>query len=148
MILTGVRPINVSNLRWEYVNAAAGEIVYPAGLMGMRGAMKTQKEFRLPITPMLKIILDEQKSWCNSVNGCNRDYVFLQPRNIKNPFSKRSLDKIIKTYSPENALKWVVHEGTIKEKSSAFNTMCRKFLKSNIIAQMRAGIFSFRYPRN
>ncbi|QTL40969.1 integrase family protein [Xenorhabdus budapestensis] len=142
MILTGVRPINVSNLRWEYVNAAAGEIVYPAGLMGMRGAMKTQKEFRLPITPMLKIILDEQKSWSDSVDGCNRDYVFLQPKNIQNPFSKRSLDKIIKTYSPENALKGVVHEGTIKGKSSAFNTMCRKFLKSNIIAQMRARGYS------
>ncbi|MCW7547121.1 integrase family protein [Photorhabdus sp. APURE] len=138
MILTGVRPINVANLRWEYVNEDAGEIIYPAGLTGMRGAMKTQKEFRLPITPMLKIIIDEQKAWRDSVNGCNKDYVFLQPRNITQPFAKRSLDKLIKTHSPDNALKGVVHDGTVKGKSKAFNTMCRKFLKSNIIAQMRA----------
>ncbi|MGJ0579284.1 recombinase [Xenorhabdus bovienii] len=142
MILTGVRPINVSNLRWEYINEDAGEIIYPAGLTGMRGAMKTQKEFRLPITPMLKIIINEQKAWRDSVDGCNQDYVFLQPTNISNPFSKRSLDKLIKTYSPDNALKGVVHEGTVKGKSSAFNTMCRKFLKSNIIAQMRAKGYS------
>lgn len=142
MILTGVRPINVSNLRWDYVNDATGEIVYPAGLTGMRGAMKTQKEFRLPITPMLRTIIDEQKSWRDSVAGCNRDYVFLQPRDVTEPFSKRSLDKLIKTYSPDDALKGVVHEGTVKGKSKAFNTMCRKFLKSNVIAQMRVRGYS------
>jgi integrase len=142
MILTGVRPINVSNLRWEYIDETAGEIVYPAGLAGMRGAMKTQKEFRLPITPMLKTIIDEQKAWRESVVECNQDYVFLQPRDITEPFSKRSLDKLIKTYSPDDALKGVIHEGTVKGKSKAFNTMCRKFLKSNIIAQMRARGYS------
>ncbi|MDC9593543.1 recombinase [Xenorhabdus sp. IM139775] len=142
MILTGVRPINVSNLRWEYINETAGEIIYPAGLPGMRGAMKTQKEFRLPITPMLNVIINEQKAWRDSVEGCNRDYVFLQPRDITEPFSKRSLDKLIKIYSPDNALKGVVHEGTVKGKSGAFNTMCRKFLKSNVIAQMRARGYS------
>ncbi|CDG20649.1 Site-specific recombinase, phage integrase family [Xenorhabdus poinarii G6] len=142
MILTGVRPINVTNLRWDYINEITSEIVYPAGLTGMRGAMKTQKEFRLPITPMLKVIIDEQKAWRESVAGCNRDYVFLQPRDITESFSKRSLDKLIKTYSPDNALKGIVHEGTVKGKSGAFNTMCRKFLKSNVIAQMRARGYS------
>lgn len=99
MILTGVRPINVSNLRWSFINEIVGEIVYPAGVLGMRGAMKTQKEFRLPITPGIRQILEEQKKWRDSVEECNKEYVFLQPRDPAKPFAKRSLDKLIKTYS-------------------------------------------------
>ncbi|MDA1380581.1 hypothetical protein PCI56_13430 [Plesiomonas shigelloides subsp. oncorhynchi] len=44
MIMTGVRPINVTNLMWEYVSEDLSEIVYPARTKA-RGAMKTQKEF-------------------------------------------------------------------------------------------------------
>lgn len=137
MIITGVRPINVHNLRWDYVNENAGEIIYPEGVSGMRGAMKTQKAFRLPITPEIRRIIDEQKAWRDSVSECNNDYVFLQPRNPMQPFSKRSLDQLVKTYSPEGAVKGIKHDGTIKGKEGAFNTMCRKFLKSNVIALMK-----------
>ncbi|EFE2639493.1 tyrosine-type recombinase/integrase [Escherichia coli] len=137
MIITGVRPINVHNLRWDYVHEEAGEIVYPEGVIGMRGAMKTQKAFRLPITPEIRRIIDEQKAWRDSVPECNRDYVFLQPRDPMQPFSKRSLDKLVKTYSPDGAVKGIKHDGTVKGKDGAFNTMCRKFLKSNVIALMK-----------
>lgn len=142
MVLTGVRPINVCNLKWDYVREDVKEIVYPAGVIGMRGAMKTQKEFRLPITPAIQRILSEQKEWRDSVANCSKEFVFLQPRDPQKPFAKRSLDKLIKTYSPENAVKGVRHDGTVKGKSGAFNTMCRKFLKSNIIAQMRTRGYS------
>lgn len=137
MIITGVRPINVHNLRWDYVNENAGEIIYPEGVSGMRGAMKTQKAFRLPITPEIRRIIDEQKAWRDSVSECSNDYVFLQPRDPMQPFSKRSLDQLVKTYSPEGAVKGIKHDGTIKGKEGAFNTMCRKFLKSNVIALMK-----------
>ena len=137
MIITGVRPINVHNLRWDYVNEETGEIVYPEGVIGMRGAMKTQKAFRLPITPEIRRIIDEQKAWRDSVPECNNDFVFLQPRDPMQPFSKRSLDKLVKTYSPEGAVKGMKHDGTIKGREGAFNTMCRKFLKSNVIALMK-----------
>lgn len=142
MILTGVRPINVSNLRWEYVDLDNLEIIYPAGVTGMRGAMKTQKEFRLPITRAMKKILEEQKEWNDSVPGCNHVFVFLQPRDPNLPFAKRSLDKVVKMRSPKGAVKGITHEGTVKGKAGAFNTMCRKFLKSNVIVQMRAKGFS------
>ncbi|AIN12727.1 MULTISPECIES: tyrosine-type recombinase/integrase [Yersinia pseudotuberculosis complex] len=142
MILTGVRPINVSNLRWDYVDSDLAEIIYPAGVTGMRGAMKTQKEFRLPVTNEIKRILEEQLGWGRSVDNYNKEYVFLQPRDLMKPFAKRSLDKLIKTYSPENAVKGVIHDGTVKGREGAFNTMCRKFLKSNIIAQMRSRGYS------
>lgn len=142
MILTGVRPINVSNLRWDFVDEVAGEITYPAGIIGMRGAMKTQKEFKLPITPAIKTILHEQADWRDAAPDCNQEYVFLQPRKPTEPFAKRSLDKLVKTYSPEGAVKGVRHDGTIKGRSGAFNTMCRKFFKSNVIVQMRARGFS------
>lgn len=138
MILTGVRPINVCNLKWEWIQEDLSEIVYPGGVTGMRGAMKTQKEFRLPITPSMKRILEEQREWIDAtLPACSDEYVFLQPRQPKEAFAKRSLDKIIKTYSPEDAVKGQRHEGTVKGSAGAFNTMCRKFLKSNIIIQMR-----------
>lgn len=142
MILSGVRPVNVCNLRWEYVSDNLDEIVYPAGVIGMRGAMKTQKEFRLPVTAAMKTILQEQAAWRDAAVTCNQDYVFLQPRKPSEPFAKRSLDKLVKTHSPEGAVKGIRHDGTIKGRAGAFNTMCRKFLKSNIIAQMRARGYS------
>lgn len=137
MIITGVRPINVHNLKWDYISRDFSTITYPAGVIGMRGAMKTQKDFVIPITAAIRRILDEQMQWRDSVDECNKDYVFLQPRDPMKPFSKRSLDKLIKTHSPENSVKGIRHDGTIKGSAGAFNTMCRKFLKSNVIAQMR-----------
>ncbi|ELI9033887.1 tyrosine-type recombinase/integrase [Morganella morganii] len=137
MILTGVRPINVSNLKWAYINKEMTEITYPAGITGMRGAMKTQKEFRLPVTAEIHKILTEQKMWIDSVPDCNKEYVFLSPRYPSKPYPKRSLDKIMKTYSPEDAVKGIRHENTVKGKSGVFNTLCRKFMKSNVIIQMR-----------
>ncbi|WP_217898167.1 tyrosine-type recombinase/integrase [Zobellella denitrificans] len=142
MILTGVRPVNVCNLKWEYISGDMREITYPEGVTGMRGAMKTQKEFRLPVTAAMKTILEEQAAWRDAAPACNRDYVFLQPRDPMLPFAKRSLDKLIKTYSPEGAVKGVRHDGTVKGRAGAFNTLCRKFLKSNVIAQMRARGYS------
>ncbi|NEG58230.1 recombinase [Pantoea agglomerans] len=142
MILTGVRPINVSNLEWRFIDDDLTVITYPAGVIGTRGAMKTQKEFAIPVTPEIKNILLEQRQWRDAVSNCNQQFVFLQPRNPMEAFSKRSLDKLIKDYSPENAVKGVRHDGTVKGRSGAFNTMCRKFLKSNVIAQMRAQGFS------
>lgn len=52
MTLTGMRPINVSNLQWDYVRKDIKEIVYPEGIIGKRGAMKTQKELRNTITAL------------------------------------------------------------------------------------------------
>lgn len=142
MILTGVRPINVTNLEWQFIDEDLTVITYPAGVIGTRGAMKTQKEFAIPVTNEMKIILLEQRQWRDSVSNCNKQFVFLQPRNPMEAFSKRSLDKLIKDYSPENAVKGIRHDGTVKGRSGAFNTMCRKFFKSNVIAQMRARGFS------
>lgn len=114
MILTGVRPINVSNLRWEYVDLDNLEIIYPVGVTGMRGAMKTQKEFKLPITRAMKKIPEEQKEWNDSVSSCNHVFVFLQPRDPNLPFAKRSLDKLVKMHSPKGSVKGITHEGTVK----------------------------------
>ncbi|OOE36977.1 recombinase [Salinivibrio kushneri] len=137
MILTGVRPINVCNLKWEYIDEAMSEIVYPAAVIGLRGAMKTQGEFRLPITEPLKQILEEQREWQHAVPACNKEYVFLKVSDLSQPFSKRTLDKLIKRHMPENAIKGITHDGTVKGSAGAFNTICRKFLKTNIIVLLR-----------
>lgn len=142
MILTGVRPINVTNLEWRFIDDDLTIITYPAGVIGTRGAMKTQKEFAMLVTPVIEKILIEQRNWRDAVSQCNKQFVFLQPCNPMEAFSKRSLDKLIKDYSPDNVLKGVWHDGTVKGRSGAFNTMCRKFLNSNVIAQMQAQGFS------
>ncbi|SPP31708.1 hypothetical protein ARAF_0850 [Arsenophonus endosymbiont of Aleurodicus floccissimus] len=111
MILTGVRLINVSNLRWEYVDLDNPEIIYPEGVTGMRGTMKTQKEFILPITREMQKIMEEQREWNASVPNCNHMFVFLQPRDPNLPFAKRSLDKLVKMNSPADTAKGITHEG-------------------------------------
>ena len=80
--------------------------------------MKTQKEFRLPITPGIRQILEEQKVWRDSAEGCNKDYVFLQPRDPLQPFSSAP-GQANKIYSPENAVKGIRHDGTVKGKEGA-----------------------------
>ena len=144
MIMTGVRPINVTNLMWEYVSEDLSEIVYPAGTEGMRGAMKTQKEFRLPVSPSVKAILLEQKQWRDSApaGSVNQDYVFVMPRKPTKPFQRRCLDKLVKTHTPSGAIYGEIGEHTVKGRDSAFCTMCRKFLKSNLLVQLRAAGYS------
>lgn len=136
MILTGVRPINLNNLKWEYVQD--DEIVYPASTVDRRGAMKNRAEFRIPITQKIRIILNEQQEWQDAAYpNCSTEYVFLQPRDPMKAFARRSVFKLMREYSPENCLHGEIHSGTVKGKDGAFTTMCRKFLKTNVIVQMR-----------
>jgi len=141
MILTGIRPINLSNLKWSYVTD--NEIIYPATTIGLRGAMKNQREFRIPITPQIRIILDEQNEWRLAAGDrCSQEYVFLQPRNPMLAFSKRTVWILIREYSPEDCLFGDFNDNTVKGRDGAFPTMCRKFLKTNVIVQMRKNGYS------
>ena len=103
MIMTGVRPVNITNLMWKYVADDLSEIVYPSGVVGIRGAMKSQKEFRIPVTASVRTILKEQMEWRDSVADCNKEYVFLQPSDPKNAFSKRSLVDILLAVNGEDS---------------------------------------------
>lgn len=140
MIYLGVRPINVGQLEWSWIDEPdyPSVISYPKGTVGVRGAMKNQKPFQVPVTPAIRKILLEQRQWMlTNQPHCSSKYVFLQPTNLFKPFSKRSLEKIIKDYSPNDAIRGEVHKDTVKGRNFAFNTMCRKFAKSNIIEQLQ-----------
>lgn len=114
-------------------------IICPAGVIGISSVMKKQKDFSTSVVPKMWNILEDQKQWRDSVPSFNQQFVFLQLRNPLEAFFERSLHKLLKNYSPDNAVKGIRHDDTVKGRSGAFNAMCRKFLKSNVIAQMRGG---------
>ncbi|MDP2561198.1 recombinase [Psychrobium sp. 1_MG-2023] len=129
MVLTGVRPINVHNLRWDWLDCET----YPTKITFPDYAMKANREFILPVTDEVRKILNLQRDWRNNVGvNCNQQHVFLKPRNLKDAFSVRSLDKLIKDFSPVDCVRGALNEQSIKGRNGAFNTMCRKFAKSNI----------------
>ncbi|WNC67547.1 hypothetical protein RI845_13595 [Thalassotalea nanhaiensis] len=129
MILTGVRPINVCNLRWEWLDdiRCPRKITYPKGTMKDKN-----RPFELPVTSALRALLKEQRQWQLQAGSCNKEFVFLQPTNPSEAFAVRSLDKLIKDYSPVDCVKGDIENANVKGTNGAFNTMCRKFCKTNI----------------
>lgn len=130
MILTGVRPQNVVNLEWGWLDSEENptKIVYPAS------AMKAKRSFTLPLTEEVrKIILAQRAKRELLGDSANQKFVFLKPTDASKAFPQRSLDKLIKTWSPENCVLGEIDRNGVKGKNGAFNTLCRKFAKSNII---------------
>ncbi|MBT1443440.1 hypothetical protein KJI95_02735 [Shewanella sp. JM162201] len=128
LILSGVRPVNVMNLKWDWVDNPENptEITYPAS------AMKQKRKFTLPLTATLIEVIKEQWEFRkNAVMEINQEFVFLKPTELTKPFPKRSLDKLIKQYYPLNSMIFV-EEPNIKGRNGAFCTLFRKFAKSNI----------------
>nr|WP_206012039.1 hypothetical protein [Pseudoalteromonas sp. Z1A8] len=148
MILTGIRPINIPQMKWGWLNSIDFPtlITFPASVVGVRGEMKNQKEYKLPLTKAMRAIILEQRAWMeNALPNCNPDHIFLQPRDLNKPFAKRSLDKIIKDYSPVDAVKGDKRNIVMKGSAGAFCTMCRSFFKSNAKAIMVANGYHFKH---
>ena len=148
MILTGIRPINIPQMKWEWLNSIDFPtlITFPASVVGVRGEMKNQKEYKLPLTKAMRAIILEQRAWMeNALPNCNPVHIFLQPRDLNKPFAKRSLDKIIKDYSPVDAVKGDKRNIVMKGSAGAFCTMCRSFFKSNAKAIMVANGYHFKH---
>ncbi|WP_338592222.1 tyrosine-type recombinase/integrase [Shewanella khirikhana] len=128
MILSGVRPINVVNLKWAWVDNPENptKITYPAS------SMKTRKTLTLPLTPRLVELIKEQWEFRkNAVMAINQEFVFLKPTELTKPFPQRSLDNLIKNYFPVDSMIFV-EEPNVKGKKGPFCTLFRKFAKSNI----------------
>ncbi len=129
MILLGVRPINVPSLQWSYLD----NIEYPTKITYPAFDMKVAEDFIVPVTAEMRKILLEQRRWMEvNKHNCNLEYVFLQPSNPLEAFSVRSLDKLIKDYSPVDCVVGKFTKESVKGTNGAFNTMCRKFLKTNV----------------
>ena len=85
--LTAVRPENVSNLRWEYIDFDNRVIIYPAGTM-----KRKESEFRTPITDGVMQILEAIKPYSFHLEG----YVFPSVMKHLDPVKKDTLYKALK----------------------------------------------------
>jgi integrase len=85
LILTALRPGNIRNLRWQYVDFKKQIITYPLE------AIKTKEEFRLPLTNTLTNILKEMQEITK-----NREFVFCSPIAPSKPMSENTLNFALK----------------------------------------------------
>jgi len=85
LILTALRPGNIRNLKWQYVDFNNKVIIYPPE------AIKTKEEFRLPLTNTLTNILKEMKEITGS-----REFVFCSPIAPSKPMSENTLNYALK----------------------------------------------------
>ena len=86
LALTAVRPGNVRNLKWEWVDIKKRVIIYP------KEAVKTREEYRLPLTDTLIKILEKMEY----INPKKQGFVFFG-RDYNTPMSDNTFGKIIKT---------------------------------------------------
>jgi len=59
LALSALRPGNIRNMKWEWVDWDEGVVVFPAA------AMKAKSEFRLPLTKRILEILQEMRKITN-----------------------------------------------------------------------------------
>ncbi len=82
LALTALRPGNIRNLKWEYIDEKKRYIIYPGS------AMKAKKEFRLPLTDTLLSIIEEMKQYTYKQS----DYVFCSPLSFTRQMSDNTLN--------------------------------------------------------
>ena len=88
LFLTALRPINVRNLRWEWIDLEKKVAIYPAE------AMKTRKEYRLPLTDTLIEILENMAFFKGKRSGI----VFFNVRDKNRMMAEGTLVRTIKRY--------------------------------------------------
>jgi integrase len=86
LALTALRPGNIQNLKWEWIDWDKKIINFPAEVM------KIRKDYRLPLTESLIHILEEMKQISLSINI----YVFCSPVNFAKRMSENTLNQAIK----------------------------------------------------
>ena len=86
LALTALRPGNIQNLKWEWINWEKKVINIPAE------AMKARNPYRLPLTETLISILEEMKKYSFPINK----YVFCSPINFARKMSENTLNQAIK----------------------------------------------------
>ena len=86
LALTALRPGNIQNLKWEWIDWDKKLINFPAE------SMKAKKPYRLPLTNTLTSILEEMKKFSLPINI----YVFPSPINFARKMSENTLNQAIK----------------------------------------------------
>ena len=106
LALTALRPGNIRNLRWEWVDTGTGLIVYPPE------AMKGKREFRLPLTQRLIEIIEATRE----LTGDRSEYVFCSPTSPKKMLSDAALGAAHKRLG--------ITDHTAHGWRSSFSTIC------------------------
>ena len=88
LTLTALRPANVRNLRWEWIDFDKKIVIYPPE------AMKARKEFRLPLTDTLIEILEEMAE----MKGKKEGIVFYNVKDKNRSMAEGTLVRTIKRY--------------------------------------------------
>jgi len=88
LFLTALRPINIRNLRWEWIDLDKRVVIYPPE------AMKTRKQYRLPLTETLVKILEEMAE----IKGKKEGIVFFNVRDKNRSMAEGTLVRTIKRY--------------------------------------------------
>jgi len=88
MILAGLRPGNIRNLKWEYVDFNKKIITYPEGEVKMWDKV----EYILPLTDTLIGILKEMEQYTKNRNK----YVFCSPLSLTKQIDENTLNRALK----------------------------------------------------
>jgi len=86
LFLTAMRNKQARETKWEYINFQKGVIIYPPG------AVKKRRQYILPITERIKIILKTLKKLNEKIGS---EYVFFNKRTKKN-LTDISVSKVLK----------------------------------------------------
>jgi len=145
LALTALRPGNVQNLKWEWIDWNKKVINIPAE------TMKARKPYRLPLTNTLISILKEMKKFSFPINK----YVFCSPINFARKMSENTLNQAIKNLGYNHrAHGWRASFATIayeKQKEHGFsaevietqlahaigNKVTRAYMRSDFLEERR-----------
>jgi integrase len=95
--LTALRPGNIRNMKWEYVDFQNDVVNFPGE------AMKTKEPFRLPLIPTLTYIIDQMKP----ITRYTSEYVFCSPIAPSRMLSNNTLNMAIKIRYTRSYFSWV-----------------------------------------
>lgn len=131
MMFTGLRPINICNLRLSYIDDLDNPkfLTFPETTHTARGAMKNQKEFKIQLTPEMEKAIKQELKLNPDIN---RTYLFCKVKDDSKPISKESLNRALKYHAPKDMVVASRDNINIKGSAGAFPTLLRSFLKSHM----------------
>lgn len=128
MILTGVRPMNISNLLWSYVKHDRIEIPQTAMKASRSKVLSSKAPYMVPISPEIQKILDEQR-------GKHPTHVFHGIKDRTKKMGRSSINVIFKNNFDNSELLGLpenIEDTRHKGSAGAFLTLCRKLVYTNI----------------
>lgn len=129
MALTGVRPMNISNLLWSYVKHDRIEFPQTSMKASRSKILKSKAPYIIPISPAIQKILDEQR-------GFHDTHVFYGVKDRTKKIGRSSLNVVFKNNFDNSELIGLAENvEDVKHKGSAgaFLTLCRKLVYTNIV---------------